>query len=460
MNNNFKSYHSYKNENILWLDRIPVHWDLLNNKEIWEERIEKNNINEELLSVTIKRGIIKQKELIESSSKKDSSNVDKSNYKLVEEEDIVYNKMRMWQGAVGKSKYRGIVSPAYIVLKPRREVNTGYFHYLYRTPAYVKEAHRFSYGICDDQLNLRYEDFKKMKTIMPPIQEQNQIVKYLDYNISQITKFINLKKKFILALKEQKQAVVNEAVTKGLNPNVKMKFSGFNWIGDIPAHWEVKPLRQLLKPFSLKNRPDLPLLSVVREKGVVLREGMSREENHNFIPDDLSGYKVVEVGQFAMNKMKAWQGSYGISAYQGIVSPAYYIFNVNFKNLNYFHLAIRSKVYVNFFYRASDGIRTGQWDLSLDKMKEIPFFVPPEEEQKDINEYIPKELQRIEDAITKLEHEIQLVEEYKTRLISDIVTGKFTVQGIEVPSIKENELQFEDKEELDEEFEGEEVEVL
>ena len=140
--------------------------------------------------------------------------------------------------------------------------------------------------------------------------------------------------------------------------------------------WEISKLGTSLKPISIKNRADLPLLSVTREQSVILRDVEDKDSNHNFIPDDLSGYKMVEKGQFAMNKMKAWQGSYGISDYTGIVSPAYYIFELNGIEPSFFHKAIRSKVYVPFFTKASDGVRIGQWDLSKSRMKEVPFFIP------------------------------------------------------------------------------------
>lgn len=111
-----------------------------------------------------------------------------------------------------------------------------------------------------------------------------------------------------------------------LKPYQTMKDSGVPWLGKVPAHWGVQKLRHVLRRHTERNRPDLPLLSVVREKGVILRDTSSADENHNYIPDDLSNYKVVRVGQFAMNKMKAWQGSYGVSYHDGIVSPAYFVF--------------------------------------------------------------------------------------------------------------------------------------
>lgn len=191
---------------------------------------------------------------------------------------------------------------------------------------------------------------------------------------------------------------------------------------DIPQRWQTLKLRQILRPYSEKNHPELPLLSVVREKGVIVRNTESKEENHNYIPEDLSGYKRVKAGQFAMNKMKAWQGSYGISKYEGIVSPAYFVFDViTGMNLDFFNLAIRSKVYVSFFGRASDGIRVGQWDLSIDRMKEIPFFVPPREEQDQIVRFLDWKVSEINRLINIKRKEIERLEELKKTVVSNAV---------------------------------------
>lgn len=225
-------------------------------------------------------------------------------------------------------------------------------------------------------------------------------------------------------LSAARESAISELITHGLKSDVPMKPSGVDWLGDIPAHWNMIKLRQLLHPVSEKNHPELPLLSVVREQGVIVRDVDDMEANHNFIPDDLSGYKVVRKGQFAMNKMKAWQGSYGISDYTGIVSPAYFVFDVDFENLEYFHYAIRSKVYVNFFAQASDGIRVGQWDLSIPKMKEIPFIVPPADEQEAIIRYIPQITAQFDEEIERLQRKIELLLEQKNKLISEIVTGR------------------------------------
>ena len=208
----------------------------------------------------------------------------------------------------------------------------------------------------------------------------------------------------------------------GLKPYAEMNASGTPGVGDIPSHWCVRNLRNVLSPVTERNRPDLPLLSVVRERGVVLRDTDNKEENHNFIPDDLSNYKVVRAGQFAMNKMKAWQGSYGVSRYDGIVSPAYFTFVLKGVEGDFFHLAIRSNAYVPFFTQASDGVRVGQWDLSQSRMKEIPFLIPPPDEQTAIVRFLDHADRRIRRAIVAKQKLIRLLEEQKRAIIHRAVT--------------------------------------
>lgn len=201
------------------------------------------------------------------------------------------------------------------------------------------------------------------------------------------------------------------------------KDSGLEWLGEIPVGWEIGKLGTLLKPTSVKNRPDLPLLSITREEGVIERNLEDDSENHNFIPDDLSGYKLLKEGQFGMNKMKAWQGSYGIAPITGIVSPAYFVFDFNSSiNPRFFHLAIRSKNYVAFFGQASDGVRVGQWDLSKTRMKEIPFFVPPLTEQTAIAAFLEDKTAKIDRAIAQKEKMIALLKERKQIIIQHAVT--------------------------------------
>lgn len=200
------------------------------------------------------------------------------------------------------------------------------------------------------------------------------------------------------------------------------KDSGVKWIGEIPEHWKIMRLRAYLSMYSEKNHPDKQLLSVTRESGVIVRNTESKEENHNYIPDDLSGYKLVRIGDFAINKMKSWQGSYGVSNFEGIVSPAYYVCKLKFPYKDFFSNAIRCKAYIPFFTQYSKGIRVDQWDLSPIALKNIPFFEPPLSEQQAIVTYLDTKVAKIDEYISIAEKKIAALEELKQTIIAEAVT--------------------------------------
>jgi type I restriction enzyme, S subunit len=211
-----------------------------------------------------------------------------------------------------------------------------------------------------------------------------------------------------------------------LQPYTKYRNSGEAWLGLVPVHWSLKSLGAVSVRRSERNRPDLPLLSVLRERGVVLRSALSKEENHNIIPDDLSNYRVARAGNLVVNKMKAWQGSVGIAPTDGIVSPAYFIFELSNIKPEFAHRLLRSRIYVDFFARSSDGIRTGQWDLDADQMKRIPVIIPPEEEQEDIVRYLDIVDRSIRSYIRNRRRLIGVLNEQKQAIINRAV-----IRGLE-----------------------------
>lgn len=424
-----KAYSNYSATPLPWLPQMPAHWSLVRNKNIFQEAKDVVGENAEaypLLSLT-KKGII----LRDVASGKGKFPKDFNTYKIVKQGDMAFCLFDIDETprTVGLSGFDGMLTGAYTIFHVSN-INPRYAYYYYLSLDDAKAMRPLYSGL---RKTINTGTFLGTKLPVPPCPEQDQIVCFLDWKVSMVNRLINTKRKEIKAIDAMKRSMVSSAVTRGLDSGVPMKFSGVKWLGDIPAHWQTIKLRQILHPVSVKNHPELPLLSVVREQGVIIRDVTDKEANHNYIPDDLSGYKVVKKGQFAMNKMKAWQGSYGISDYTGIVSPAYFIFDVSFDNLEYFHYAIRSKVYVNFFAQASDGIRVGQWDLQMDKMKEIPFIIPPADEQVAIVDYIKRTLPQYDVAIEKLSAEVETLEEYKTKLIADVVTGKIDVRDVEIP---------------------------
>ncbi|MGI6604110.1 MAG: restriction endonuclease subunit S [bacterium] len=214
MIHSLKPYPAYKDSSVEWLGKVPEHWEVLPGRTVFREIKDRGHPDEQMLSVTITRGVLRQADLLADSSKKDSSNEDKSNYKLVQPGDLVYNKMRAWQGAVGVSAYRGIVSPAYIVQRLRSAENLPrYMHFLLRTPLFASEAERWSYGITSDQWSLRAEEFKCIYFSIPPLPEQTAIVRFLDWAERRIRRVIRARKKRIKLLEEYKQALINQAVT-------------------------------------------------------------------------------------------------------------------------------------------------------------------------------------------------------------------------------------------------------
>lgn len=428
---NLKPYSDYKASSQAWLGKIPQHWSLLPNRALFIEVKDRNHPDEEMLSVTITGGIVRQKALLEESSKKDASNLDKSAYKLVRPRDIAYNKMRAWQGAIGASTLRGIISPAYVVMRLRKGDNLpSYYHHLFRTPHFAKEAERWSYGITSDMWSLRPEHFKLIYTPEPPPSEQAAIVRFLDWTDGRLERAIRAKRKVIALLNEQKQVIVHNAVTHGLVPSVSTKASGIPWIGNIPRHWEVKRIKYLLREVDDRSTTGTePLLSMRMHHGLVLfAEHFSRPPQ----AATLVGFKVVHPGQFVVNRMQAGNGVIFASTLSGLVSPDYAVFDpIGDADVEFLGELFRSRIVRAKFRAESKGLGTGSSGflrLYNDRLGSIHVALPPRSEQRDILAGIKRRFAGVNAALSRLEREIYLLREYRTRLVVDVVTGKVDVR--------------------------------
>lgn len=202
----------------------------------------------------------------------------------------------------------------------------------------------------------------------------------------------------------------------------EMKDSGIEWVGAIPNHWRVSKIKQIVRWKSVKGQPDLPVLSLYRDYGVIPKD--SRDDNHNVTSLDTSGYKVVEHGDLVINKMKAWQGSLAVSEYNGIVSPAYHICKIASENIckKYLHYLLRDASYLPEYMRISTGLRVGQWDLSFDDFKNIPFLVPPLAEQERIAAFLDAECAEIDAVLEKTRASIEEYKKLKQAVITQAVT--------------------------------------
>lgn len=434
-----KPYPEYRESEQLWVGTLPAHWEILPNRAIFEEVKERNHPDEEMLSVTITRGIIHQKALLENTSKKDSSNKDKSAYKLVCPRDIAYNKMRAWQGAIGASNYRGIISPAYVVMRLRGNDNPWYFHHLYRTPHFAKEAERWSYGITSDMWSLRPEHFKMIYTPIPPPDEQAAIVRFLDHVNRRIERTIKAKRKMIALLNEQKQVIIHRAVTRGLDPNVRLKPSSIPWLGDIPEHWEVLPMRHLLS-FGPKNGVSPP----ASDRGGVMSFSISAvrdgrvhiEGNEKYIDLDQALARKYQIFSGDILLVRG-NGNLALVAKCGIVDdcPDTCVYPDILIKLrpndrmtpNFMVLSINSS-YVCNQVPLHAKTANGAYKVSGTSVRALMLAVPPVLEQESIQAQLSRDLAQIDRIKTKITSEVTLLNEYRTRLIADVVTGKLDVR--------------------------------
>ena len=392
-----------------------------------------------MLSVTITNGVIPQRELLKDTSKKDASRLDKYSYKLVQPNDIAYNKMRAWQGAVGVSGFRGIISPAYVVQRPRNGINSRYLHYLLRTPAFSKEAERWSYGITSDMWSLRPEHFKMIYSCVPPLPEQNAIVQFLDYVDEQISHYINSKRRLINLLEEQRQAVIQRAVTQGLDPNICLKPSGVEWLGDMPAHWEVVALRYLATKFGSGITPRGGA-TVYQDTGVpFLRsqnihfDGLRLEDVARITPrlhQTLSnthvrpGDVLLNITGASIGRVCSVPDDFG----QGNVSQHVCIIRPKKNRLLSGFLA--SYLSTTFMQREIRFEQNGasREGLTLDSIRNFKIVLPDISEQRRILTETRAQTGQLVAAVNAAQREIELLKEYRTRLVADVVTGKLDVR--------------------------------
>ena len=423
----YPKYDSYQEVKISWCEELPSHWTTQPIRNLFTESRRKNGDgkNKDYLSLMANRGIIPYSEKGDVGNKMPA---DLSGCKLVDVDDFVLNSMNFGIGSFGVSSLKGVCSSVYVILKANNPASIKYYERIFQHPQFQTFSQSLGNGILAHRCAIGWDELKNAHFPVPPVEEIQAIAAFLDGKCATIDEAVRIKEEQIRLLAERRQILIQEAVTRGLNPDAPMKDSGIDWIGQIPAHWSIEKLGSMLTAVSEKNRPDLPLLSITREQGVIERDVEDQDSNHNFIPDDLSGYKVLREGQFGMNKMKAWQGSYGVSAHTGIVSPAYFIFGFARKvDPHFFNIAIRSKLYVSYFGSASDGVRIGQWDLNQSRMRQIPMLLPPLPEQRAIAEFLDGKCATIDEAISLKESQITALREYKTSLINAAVTGKIKV---------------------------------
>jgi type I restriction enzyme S subunit len=427
-------YEEYIEVDMPWLERIPSHWKQRKVKYLFDERVEKGYPDEALLAATQTKGVV-PKHMYENRTV--VAQKDLHLLKLVKKGDFVIS-LRSFQGGIEYAYYQGIISPAYTIMIPKNEIAPGYFKHIGKSRSFIELLKLCVTGIREGQ-NIDYNELKNSIIPLPPKEEQDQIAKFLDNRLSKINRFIKAKKKQIELLKELKQAIINQVVTKGIDPSVPMKDSGVNWVKEIPTHWKIKHTRYLWKERKETNHVEEQLLSVTINRGIIPQsELLSTTVKRDTSNLDKTKYKLVLQNDIAYNKMRMWQGAVGVSKFRGIVSPAYIVLKpIKEINYYYYHYLLRTPNYIGESYRFSYGICDDQLSLRYEDFKGMSIIVPPKEEQDQIAKFLDNRLSKINRFIKAKKKQIELLKEYRTSLISAVVTGKVDVRHIPVEDTDE-----------------------
>ena len=265
---------------------------------------------------------------------------------------------------------------------------------------------------------------------VPPRDEQTTIVGYLDRETARIDALIEKKTRFIQLLKEKRQALITQAVTKGLDPTVPMKDSGVEWIGEVPVHWEVFRVGMCFREVRRTGRHDLPVLSISIHSGITDDE-LSPEERDRKVSliEDRSKYQRVVPGDLAYNIMRAWQGGFGAVMVEGLVSPAYVVAAPTKSfDTRYVELLLRTSAAIEEMRRFSKGVADFRWRLYWENFKDMAICLPPPPEQREIMDWIEAQTQRIDEIATKSNRSVELLKERRSALITAAVTGQIDLR--------------------------------
>lgn len=408
-----------KDSGIEWVGEIPNHWVVMPNKYLMRKQKVVYPIykGQAILSLTMK-GVIERD--LDAGGKMPSSF---DGYQYVKSGNLLLClfDIDVTPRCAGLILQDGVTSPAYSQYIMRQKAYAPFYSYYYVMVDNTKELLHMAKNL---RHSLNEEQFGAIKAPVPPLSEQKAIAGFLDKKCGEVDALIADIQQAIETLEQYKRSVITEAVTKGLDPSVPMKDSGAGWMPTVPAHWLVEKIKYHLHLKTQKNMSDRQVLSLYRDYGIVPKD--SRDDNHNVTSEDTSSYRYVRVGDFVVNKMKAWQGSVAVSQYEGIVSPAYFVYEFIDESFDkkYFHYLLRNKSYTTEFMRLSGGIRVGQWDLPAEAFENTLVLIPPIEEQQQIADYLDKKCKEIEGVIADKQSQIETLESYKKSLIYEYVTGK------------------------------------
>lgn len=419
-----KKYELYKDSGVGWIGEIPSHWSCVKVKHLLRERVDKSEDGiGEPLSMSQKYGLIptSQMDVVPNLA---TSYV---GAKRTRQGDIVLNKLKAHLGVFALSAYDGLVSPDYAVYYGTGRADLEYLEYLFKTPLYVSEFIKKTTGVAIGFNRLYTDDLFSIPAHYPPMQEQKRIVDYLKDKTLKIEQYVSARERERELFDSLKQSEIANVVTKGLNPNVRMKDSGIPWIGMIPEHWETRTLSQMARVhfISNKNVHHQNLLSL--SYGKIVCKDINTTEG--LLPASFDNYQIVEDGNIVL-RLTDLQNDHkslrvGLSTQEGIITSAYLAIEAFTGILpKYLYFLLHSIDVKKVFYSMGNGLRQS---LNWTELRKLKCIVPPILEQQAIVDYIEAKLSKIDSCMADLQAEIDYLKEFKQRLISDVVTGQICV---------------------------------
>lgn len=444
-----KKYERYQPMGLPWLSQVPQHWSISRNKNVFEESKEtvgENFSRYTLLSLTL-RGIIPR----DVSSGKGKFPQSFDTYKKVDVGDMAFCLFDIDETprTVGLSEHQGMLTGAYNIFHVKN-INPKFINYYYLSLDMAKAMKPLYTGL---RKTIGIDTFMGTKIPVPPCEEQNQIVRYLEWQTSKINRLINAKKRIIFLLEEQKQATITHVVTRGLVRNAELLDSGIDYIGQVPAHWKVLLNHRIYKEKSRKFAGEETVLSLSQKDGLLPYENMKERSLHTA---SYENWKLVFPNDLVLNRFKAHLGVFFSSNYRGIVTFHYGVYEPVMKIASkYYEALYHTPEFRRVFASKSNGMTVGLQNLSNTNFYSVYTVYPPYEEQCQIVCKIKEIEEKYRDIIAKINQEIDCLHEYRTRLISDVVTGQLDVRNIEVPDFELVEEAADEAEEPEDEMEVE-----
>ena len=414
-----------KDSGIEWIGEIPEGWEIVPVRSCFDEVRTKNTDGQEQNALQFKSGNIISKTNFNASM--DDYVADTiTNYTVVLPDTVMINGLNLNYDfkslRVALVKEKGVITSAYLAIFPdRKKISPQYATYLFKGYETKMAFHNMGAGI---RKTLGYKEFKNQPLLLPSEKEQNKISAYLDSKCSHIDIMLSKIRSSIEEYKKLKQAIITQAVTKGVRGKREMKDSGVEWISEIPANWTVKRGKQLFSETNERSETGSEeLLTVSHITGVTPR---SQKNVNMFKSESLVGYKICHNGDLAANTMWMWQGAIGVSKFHGVISPSYntYRQKTNDYYFEYLDFLLRIRPLIDAYTIHSTGITLSRLRLYPDSFLSLYFIVPPITEQKEIADYLDTKCAEIDRLIAKKEQLVKELESYKKSLIYEVVTGK------------------------------------